>query len=86
MLDDQQRLNSATANNVPKLAVLSAQFAGHIALRLVHDHLLQMDLGKYEKLIRTRVAEINVKVKRVQRVSGKCRLDSPSISKLYLLV
>ncbi|KAG7227304.1 hypothetical protein INR49_000308, partial [Caranx melampygus] len=49
MLDTQEKLNSATANNVPKLAVKSAQFAGHIALRLVHDHLLKMDLGKYEK-------------------------------------
>lgn len=71
MLDTQEKLNSATANNIPKLAVKSAQFAGHIALRLVHDHLLKMDLGKYEKLLRTQVAQINVKVKSVQRVSGK---------------
>ncbi|XP_071346594.1 transferrin receptor protein 1-like [Trachinotus anak] len=68
MLDTREKLNSATANQVPQLAVTSAQFAGHIALRLVHDHLLHMDLGKYEKVIRTHVAHINVKVKNVQRM------------------
>ncbi|XP_022611050.1 transferrin receptor protein 1-like [Seriola dumerili] len=68
MLDTREKLNSATANQVPQLAVTSARFAGHIALRLVHDHLLQMDLGKYEKIIRTHVAQINTKVKNVQRM------------------
>uniref|UniRef100_A0AAZ1WVJ1 Transferrin receptor protein 1 n=1 Tax=Oreochromis aureus TaxID=47969 RepID=A0AAZ1WVJ1_OREAU len=67
-LDTQQNLNSITASQVPQLAV-SGPVAGHIALRLVHDHLLQMDLKKYNQLIRSHVVQINARVKNVQRVS-----------------
>uniref|UniRef100_A0A669D8K8 Transferrin receptor protein 1 n=1 Tax=Oreochromis niloticus TaxID=8128 RepID=A0A669D8K8_ORENI len=62
-LDTQQNLNSVTASQVPQLAVRAGQFAGHIALRLVHDHLLQMDLKKYNQLIRSHVVQINMRVK-----------------------
>ncbi|KAI3375219.1 hypothetical protein L3Q82_021726, partial [Scortum barcoo] len=66
--DTRQTLNAATANQVPQLAVTAAQFAGHIALRLVHDHLLRMDLTKYNDIIRSHVRQINMKVKAVQRL------------------
>lgn len=69
MLDTQQKANAATANQVPQLAEVATRFAGHITLRLVHDHLLRMDLMKYDKIIRSHVAQINMKVKAVQRVS-----------------
>lgn len=68
MLDTREKLNAATSNQVPEMAEVTAQFAGHMALRLVHDHLLRMDVTKYDKIIRTHVAQINVKVKTVQRV------------------
>ncbi|XP_030607287.1 transferrin receptor protein 1-like isoform X2 [Archocentrus centrarchus] len=68
MLDTRENLNSVTASQVPQLAVKAGQFAGHIALRLVHDHLLQMDLKKYDQLIRSHVVKINTKVKAVQRM------------------
>uniref|UniRef100_A0A3P9BPI7 Transferrin receptor protein 1 n=1 Tax=Maylandia zebra TaxID=106582 RepID=A0A3P9BPI7_9CICH len=67
-LDTRENLNSVTASQVPQLAVRAGQFAGHIALRLVHDHLLQMDLKKYNQLIRSHVVQINGKVKAVQRM------------------
>lgn len=67
-LDTRDRLNIATGNQVPQLAKTSTQFAGHMVLRLVHDHLLRMDLMKYDKIIRTHVAQINGKVKAVQRM------------------
>ncbi|XP_013768555.1 transferrin receptor protein 1-like [Pundamilia nyererei] len=67
-LDTRENLNSVTASQVPQLAVRAGQFAGHIALRLVHDHLLQMDLKKYNQLIRSHVVQINGKVKTVQRM------------------
>uniref|UniRef100_A0A3Q2VF30 Transferrin receptor protein 1 n=1 Tax=Haplochromis burtoni TaxID=8153 RepID=A0A3Q2VF30_HAPBU len=63
-----KNLNSVTASQVPQLAVRAGQFAGHIALRLVHDHLLQMDLKKYNQLIRSHVVQINARVKAVQRL------------------
>lgn len=69
VLDTREKLNGITSNQVPQLTQMAAQFAGHIALRLVHDHLLRMDLAKYDKIIRARVARINQNVKYVQRVS-----------------
>ncbi|XP_022049166.2 transferrin receptor protein 1 isoform X1 [Acanthochromis polyacanthus] len=68
LLDTRDKLNRVTSNQVPRLAETAAKFAGHIALRLVHDHLLQMDLRKYDSIIRLNVAQINVKVKSVQRM------------------
>lgn len=69
MLDTREKLNAATSNQVPQLAEIVTRFAGHIVLRLVHDHLLRMDLTKYDKIIRTHVAQINGKVKDFKRVS-----------------
>lgn len=69
MLDTREKLNAATSNQVPQLAEIVTRFAGHIALRLVHDHLLRMDLTKYDKIIRTHVAQIYGKFKDFKRVS-----------------
>ncbi|XP_061654709.1 transferrin receptor 1a isoform X2 [Phyllopteryx taeniolatus] len=68
LLDTQEKLIAVTSNQHLQLAEAAAKFAGHIALRLVHDHLLQMDLIKYDKIIRTHVAQINRKVNTVQRM------------------
>lgn len=68
LLDTRRMLSMATSNEVPQMAEIAAQFAGHMVLRLVHDHLLQLDLMKYDKVIRHNVAQINMKVKAVQRV------------------
>uniref|UniRef100_A0A667ZD96 Transferrin receptor protein 1 n=1 Tax=Myripristis murdjan TaxID=586833 RepID=A0A667ZD96_9TELE len=67
LLDTEDKLNSATSSQTPQFAMAAAQFAGHIALRLVHDHLLRLDLQKYNSIIRSQVAEINRRVKTVQR-------------------
>lgn len=73
-LDKWDKLNLITGAKVPHLTQVAAQFAGHIALRLVHDHLLRMDLAKYDKFIRAKVVQINVKVKNVQRVSVETKV------------
>ncbi|XP_059199992.1 transferrin receptor 1a isoform X2 [Centropristis striata] len=62
MLDDRAKLNIATGNQVPQLAAVAARFAAHIALRLVHDHLLRMDVMKYAKILSSHVGQINIKV------------------------
>uniref|UniRef100_A0A8C6LJB0 Transferrin receptor protein 1 n=1 Tax=Nothobranchius furzeri TaxID=105023 RepID=A0A8C6LJB0_NOTFU len=66
LLDTQEKLNAATSSQVPQLAAAAGRFAGSIALRLVHDHLLQMNLRKYDKVIRFNVAKINAKIKAPQ--------------------
>ncbi|KAJ0011829.1 hypothetical protein NQD34_012804 [Periophthalmus magnuspinnatus] len=68
MLDSPQKLQSTTSNQVAQFAEVAARFAGHIALRLVHDHLLQLDLQKYTRIIRSKVFQINGKVAEVQRL------------------
>jgi transferrin receptor len=67
--DTRDKLYGATSNQVAKLAVSAGQFAGRIALRLVHDHLLRLDVEKYTRQIRTHVFAINSKIKAVQSVS-----------------
>ncbi|XP_053293176.1 transferrin receptor 1a [Pleuronectes platessa] len=67
-LDTQDKLNIATNGDVPQLAVAAAQFAGQIALRLVHDHLLQMDLKKYSDSIRFQVAQISGRFRSIMRM------------------
>lgn len=69
MLDTRDKLNKATSNQVPQLAKIVTQFAGQIALRLVHDHLLRLDLTQYDKVIRSHVRQINSRVKDIKAVS-----------------
>uniref|UniRef100_A0A4W6C2V0 Transferrin receptor protein 1 n=1 Tax=Lates calcarifer TaxID=8187 RepID=A0A4W6C2V0_LATCA len=40
LLDTRETLKQATGQQIPQLAETAAKFAGHIALRLVHDHLI----------------------------------------------
>ncbi|XP_029309642.1 transferrin receptor 1a isoform X2 [Cottoperca gobio] len=68
LLDTREKLNMVTGNQVPQLAKIVTQFAGHMVLRLVHDHLLRLDVMKYDKIIRTNVAQINGKVNTVKRM------------------
>lgn len=69
LLDTSDNLNTATSSQTQKLAVTAAQFAGQMALRLVHDHLLRMDLQKYGSIIHSKVVDIYMKVEAVRRVS-----------------
>ncbi|XP_029686613.1 transferrin receptor 1a isoform X1 [Takifugu rubripes] len=68
MLDTRDKLNTATSNQVPQLAEVVTRFAGHMALRLVHDHLLKVDLAKYDRMIRGTVSQIYQKVNEIQRL------------------
>ncbi|XP_040027826.2 transferrin receptor 1a [Gasterosteus aculeatus] len=67
-LDTREKLNVAAGNQVPQLAETAARFAGHMVLRLVHDHLLRMDVMKYNNIIRNHVVQINTKVYSVKRM------------------
>lgn len=70
MLDTPDRLKSLTSGDVTRLAEIASQFAGHIALRLVHHHVLGMNLTRYNDMIRTHVYWINKRLKDVRRVSS----------------
>ncbi|XP_062384430.1 transferrin receptor 1a [Sardina pilchardus] len=62
LLDTRENLNSATYGNVAKVARAAGQVAGHMALRLVHDHLIRLSVEQYDQIIRKRVIQINGKV------------------------
>ncbi|XP_068557604.1 transferrin receptor protein 1-like [Cebidichthys violaceus] len=65
-LDTREKLNMATGNQVTQMAEMATRFAGHIVLRLVHDHLLRLDVMKYNNIIRSEVVKINGKVSAVK--------------------
>ncbi|KAJ3594715.1 hypothetical protein NHX12_004022 [Muraenolepis orangiensis] len=59
VLDTRQKLNGKARNALSKLVRSVAQVAGHMILRLVHDHLLRFDLSRYNTDIRSYVARID---------------------------
>lgn len=83
-MDTQENLNMATSNQVPQLAQIVTRFAGHMALRLVHDHLLRLDLVSYEKIIRGSVGQIKSKIDEIKRVSVQFPPPPPSSSRGFL--
>uniref|UniRef100_A0A4W4HAC9 Transferrin receptor protein 1 n=1 Tax=Electrophorus electricus TaxID=8005 RepID=A0A4W4HAC9_ELEEL len=59
-LDTKDRLDIATGQKVGDFCVSAAQVAGQMALRLVHDHLLRLDVTTYTSFLRKHVAKINM--------------------------
>uniref|UniRef100_A0A8D0D6X8 Transferrin receptor 1b n=1 Tax=Sander lucioperca TaxID=283035 RepID=A0A8D0D6X8_SANLU len=57
-LDDVDRLNYATGHLTSETVAAAAQFAGQMALRLVHDHLLSLDVGRYSSVITKAVVRL----------------------------
>ncbi|XP_056290243.1 transferrin receptor 1b [Pseudoliparis swirei] len=50
-LDSVDHLAYQTNHRTGEMAALAAQFAGQMALRLVHDHLLRLDVGRYSNVL-----------------------------------
>lgn len=46
----------------------AAQFAGQMALRLVHNHLLGLDVSRYSKVVTKAVAQVYGRVNRLSQV------------------
>ncbi|KAL4660155.1 transferrin receptor protein 1 [Arapaima gigas] len=63
MEDTREKLEYVMTRHTEQFAVAAARVAGHMALRLVHDHLLRMDVSKYNSKIRSYVSQINRLVK-----------------------
>ncbi|KAM8822736.1 transferrin receptor 1b [Spinachia spinachia] len=50
-LDHMDHLGYQTNHRTSEMAALAAQFAGHMALRLVHDRLLRLDVSGYNGVL-----------------------------------
>ncbi|KAL2097920.1 hypothetical protein ACEWY4_007127 [Coilia grayii] len=68
--DTRDKLNTATSGNMVQLIRAAGQVAGHMALRLVHDHLLRMSVDTYSKVITSLIIKIIDKVDELQ-MSGQ---------------
>ncbi|XP_072525387.1 transferrin receptor 1a [Salminus brasiliensis] len=62
MLDTKQNLNFKISFALSSLVKSAGEIAGQMALRLVHDHLLKLNVEKYTTVLRSNVALINKEV------------------------
>uniref|UniRef100_A0A8C1XI06 Transferrin receptor protein 1 n=1 Tax=Cyprinus carpio TaxID=7962 RepID=A0A8C1XI06_CYPCA len=60
--DTDQTLERYTSYNTLKLAKTAGEVVGLVTLRLVHDHLLKLNVAKYTSVIRSYVSQIRSKV------------------------
>ncbi|KAL0156575.1 hypothetical protein M9458_047821, partial [Cirrhinus mrigala] len=67
-LDEKSHLDRITSQKVVDLSKLAAQVAGQIALRLVHDHILRLDVTKYSDVI---TKHVNAIIQRVDALKNK---------------
>ncbi|XP_026062139.1 transferrin receptor 1a [Carassius auratus] len=70
MEDTDQNLERYTSYNTLKLAKAAGEVVGLVTLRLVHDHLLKLNVAKYTSVIRNYVSQIRSKVESRQ-MSGR---------------
>uniref|UniRef100_A0A8C1ZHZ9 Transferrin receptor protein 1 n=1 Tax=Cyprinus carpio TaxID=7962 RepID=A0A8C1ZHZ9_CYPCA len=68
--DTDQTLERYTSYNTLKLAKTAGEVVGLVTLRLVHDHLLKLNVAKYTSVIRSYVSQIRSKVESCQ-TSGR---------------
>uniref|UniRef100_A0A672S1H1 Transferrin receptor protein 1 n=1 Tax=Sinocyclocheilus grahami TaxID=75366 RepID=A0A672S1H1_SINGR len=64
--DTDQNLELYTFYNTLKLAKTAGEVVGLVTLRLVHDHLLKLNVAKYTSVIRNYVSQIRSKVESCQ--------------------
>ncbi|KAM9337153.1 transferrin receptor 1b [Symphorus nematophorus] len=76
-LDNKDHLNYQTAHRTSEITVLAAQFAGRMALRLVHDHLISLDVGRYSILITRAVGRLNNRIGQLSQ-SGQLKGVNPT--------
>lgn len=68
-LDNKDHLNSETVQKTDVLVVAAAQLAGQMALRLVHDLILNLDTSRYSFLLNNAVSGV---YKHIQQLSRVC--------------
>ncbi len=81
--DTDQNLERYTSYNTLKLAKTAGEVVGMITLRLVHDHLLKLNVAKYTSVIHNYVSQIRSKFESRQVVSlCGCLFATPKELKL----
>lgn len=67
-LDNKDHLNYETVQKTDELVVAAAQLAGQMALRLVHDLILDLDTSRYSSLLTNAVSGVYTHIQQLSRV------------------
>ncbi|XP_029313940.1 LOW QUALITY PROTEIN: transferrin receptor 1b [Cottoperca gobio] len=65
-LDNKDDLDFQTGHHTSEMVAVAAQFAGQMALRLVHDHLVRLDVNRYSNILNGAVVRV---IKRINQLS-----------------
>ncbi|XP_059183204.1 transferrin receptor 1b [Centropristis striata] len=76
-LDNMDHLDYQTNHHTTEMTVAAAQFAGQMALRLVHDHLLSLDVGRYSGLLTMAVVKVFKRINELSK-SGQLKEVNPN--------
>lgn len=68
-LDNMDHLNYKTDQKTSKIAVSAAQLAGQMALRLVHDHIIRLDVSRYTLILNKVISRIYERVNQLTQVA-----------------
>ncbi|XP_018534822.1 transferrin receptor 1b [Lates calcarifer] len=76
-LDNMDHLNYQTNQRTAEMTAVAAQFAGQMALRLVHDHVLNLDVSRYSSVLYKAVVRVYRRINQLLR-SGQLKDVSPN--------
>ncbi|KAK2859700.1 hypothetical protein Q5P01_004320 [Channa striata] len=76
-LDNMDHLDYQTNHHTSEMAAAAAQFAGRMAIRLVHDHLLSLDVSRYGSILTKAVARVYRHINQLLQ-SGQLKDLNPS--------
>lgn len=71
-LDNMDHLDYQTNHHTSEMTVAAAQFAGQMALRLVHDHLLSLDVSRYSNVLTMAVVRVFRRISQLSK-SGELK-------------
>ncbi|TUX35876.1 Mitogen-activated protein kinase kinase kinase 15 [Bagarius yarrelli] len=66
VLDTRENLNMATGMKLLDVCMSAAQMAGQMTLRLVHNHILSLDVDEYKRVIRMNMKKISDEIKKIE--------------------
>lgn len=67
-LDSMDHLNYQTNHHTSEMTAVAAQFAGQMALRLIHDRLLNLDVSRYSSVVTSAVGRVNGRISQLKQV------------------
>lgn len=83
-LDNKDHLNYETSQKTSEVAVVAAQVAGQMALRLVHDHLLKLDTSRYGSVVTKAVAQVTTHLLQLSKVCTYVSVSRRVLADMYM--